>query len=303
MKSLQQATRDRGDGVIFAQVKQHINTPSLKDKIVILVEGDTDITLFNLVFRHKALHYLTIQSGKPEVIKSVSNVRPVVENPLYGIVDADFDHIMGGRHEGVMLTDKHDSEIMMLNFEFMISFITEYLKTEFLCNCDIESKASHIFNGIMKVCHSIGVFKLVNAKYSLNMNFKGLSHLDAGVEINNFDVCFNPDLFLAYIVGRSRRFDAGQVDFVLMKYKEELEKEYCSLQVSNGHDFCGILSLLFKQDFSNNKNISQKDVEVYLRSKYAFSMFKETQLHNQLVAVIENETGKYEPDSIASAAC
>ncbi|WP_439899181.1 hypothetical protein [Photobacterium leiognathi] len=242
-----------------------------------------------MVLRNDKFYYCTPSSGKGEVITLVDKLNESSGKDIYGIVDADFDHLTGQKYNNIFLTDKHDAEIMMLNDEFMSDFITEHTKTDFLTEMDIDNVSSTLLSDIINVCNLIGLVKFACNILDVNAMFKGLNYISEDIVlIDNFNVTVDIDLLISKVLERSPRADLSEKVNIIKKYDEICEVRHCHYQTANGHDFCLILSKVFCQNFSNDKNIKTKDVERYLRCKYTHEHFKKTELFKLISSIEEN---------------
>nr|WP_102384025.1 DUF4435 domain-containing protein [Vibrio lentus]PMH60634.1 hypothetical protein BCU64_18390 [Vibrio lentus] len=291
MTSLMNAANSRGENTKFASLLLQVQTSSVGDKVVFVVEGDTDITLFNMVLRNDEFFYCTPASGKNEVIAAVTNLKTRISNDVYGVVDADFDHLLDNTYNDIFMTDKHDSEIMMLHNEFMTDFITEYSKTDTLYLMNIDAIGDALLGTLMDACHKIGLVKFTCKTLGLNANFKGMNYASTGsVSINEFDVTVNIDTLIDCVISRSQRVDTSNREDIISKYRELCDVDHCKYQTANGHDFCQLLSKVFSQPFSSDQNVNAKAVERYLRSKYTRDRFEHTSLYTQMISLVTSES-------------
>lgn len=287
MQSLRSSLSSRSQGAKYSSLLLSIRHESIGNRIVIVVEGDTDVTLFNMVLRKNEFYYCTPKSGKGEVIEFVKKLKKEVANKVYGVVDADFDHIIGKTYENTFMTDKHDSEVMMLNLNFMIDFLIEHTVTDKLQQIDINHDALELFNNIMSICNKIGILKLACKMIDLNVMFKGISYKASdSIIINNYDFIFDIDTLVDYVIERSPRVTSDDKEKILAKYYELLSENHCIYQTTNGHDFCQLLAETFKQSFSNDKKLNDKAVEKYLRSKYTLDHFIDTNLYKNINSLL-----------------
>lgn len=289
MSSLRSATRERSDETKFSALLLQIQTEQVSNKIVFVVEGDTDITLFNMVLRDTDFFYCTPASGKAEVIEAVRKLKTRVSNQIYGIVDADFDHLLENTHTDTFLTDVHDAEIMMLHNEFITDFITEHTKTDSLVHMKIDEIGQKLMNDLMDVCNKIGLIKLACRLLDLNVRFKGMNYTSCGaVTVNGFDLSINIEALIDSAIGRSQRAEQTNRVDIINKYNSLSGAGHCIYQTANGHDFCQLLAQVFKQPLSSDRKVTDKAVEKYLRSKYTKEDFAQTNLYEQMIAL--NET-------------
>ncbi|MUJ20440.1 DUF4435 domain-containing protein [Aliivibrio fischeri] len=291
MSSLRNATRNRPNTVKFANLILQIRTDRVANKVVFVVEGDSDITLFNMVLRNDNYFYCTPASGKGEVIEAVDKLKHLISNDIYGIVDADFDRILNNTYTDIFLTDKHDAEIMMLHSEFMTDFITEHTNTSSLFEMDIDGTSDALISSLMDACNKIGLVKLACTMLELNAMFKGINYSSKNcVSIDGFNLEVNIETLINEVIDRSPRVEQASYSDIFTKYNELVSAEHCFYQTANGHDFCQLLSCIFKQSFSSDRNVTDKVVEKYLRSKYTNEHFKTTNLYSQITTVTQGST-------------
>ncbi|TQP32829.1 DUF4435 domain-containing protein [Vibrio cholerae] len=295
MTSLRNATEERGNETKFASLLLQVQTNKVANKVVFVVEGDSDVTMFNMVLRNEQFFYCTPACGKFEVINSLPILKNRISNNVYGVVDADFDNLVGTSYSNIFMTDKHDAEILMLHSEFMTDFITEHTKTDTLLGINIDETSEQLMNNLMEICHQIGLIKLACKMLNLNVMFKGLNYFTSNsVSANGFNLTINIDNLIDSALSRSPRVNAVYRCMILDKYNELASAGHCMYQTANGHDFCLLLSQVFSQPFSSDKNVNDKAVERYLRSKYTTELFKETKLYQKMIATtgIDIETEK-----------
>ncbi|EMY6611157.1 DUF4435 domain-containing protein [Vibrio parahaemolyticus] len=291
MSSLRNATRERSDETKFSALLLQVQTDQVGNKIIFIVEGDSDITLFNMVLRDTDFFYCTPASGKVEVIDAVRKLKTRISNQVYGIVDADFDHLLEKTYTDTFLTDVHDSEIMMLHDEFMTDFITEHTRTASLVHMKIDEVGQKLMHDLMNVCNQIGLIKLACRLLDLNVRFKAMNYISCGaVAINGFDLTINIETLVDSAIERSPRGEQNNRADILSKYYELTSVGHCLYQTANGHDFCQLLAQVFKQPFSSDRNVTDKGVEKYLRSKYTKENFAQTNLYQQMTSLIETAT-------------
>uniref|UniRef100_UPI00157B0526 DUF4435 domain-containing protein n=2 Tax=Enterobacterales TaxID=91347 RepID=UPI00157B0526 len=70
-------------------------------RILIIVEGITDIKFFNTYRLDNRLIYESPENGKREVISAVNELRQAGNDAVYGICDADFDGLSGVIHNAI----------------------------------------------------------------------------------------------------------------------------------------------------------------------------------------------------------
>ncbi|OOX56036.1 hypothetical protein BJL79_20530 [Vibrio parahaemolyticus] len=290
MSSLRDATRERSDETKFSALLLQVQTDHVGNRIIFVVEGDSDITLFNMVLRNTEFFYCTPASGKADVIEAVDRLRTRISNQVYGIVDADFDHVLEKTYNDTFMTDVHDAEIMMLHDEFITDFITEHTQNHILGPMQIDEVGQRLMSNLMSVCNEIGLVKLACRLLNLNVRFKGMNYFTSeAVTVNDFNVSINIQTLIEAAIRRSPRVEQTHCIDIYDKYVELNQAGYCIYQTANGHDFCQLLAQVFKQPLSSDRNVTVKGVEKYLRSKYTKENFERTNLYEQMIRLIETD--------------
>lgn len=260
--------------------------PKYYKKLFVILEGVTDISFFNTNAANEKIHYDTPNSGKPEVIQAVQSLRNYGISTVYGICDADFDHISGVNYDNVYFTDFHDLEMMLIEGGVVDRFIDGHTRHEYLRNKNRELFKNEIKENIISTCYSIGILKWLNYKLSLNLNFKGMRYADF-LNIEEIKVNFNLELFIHHIMNRSRNCP---IEYDAIKIKEEYntlkecEEDYRN--ICNGHDFMHILALVFRNEFSTDRNMSIDKVEPLMRMGYSSDKFRQTRLYSSIESTI-----------------
>ena len=118
---------------IINSIKLSLKHPFYSDKLILVVEGKSDIRFFRSLFNHENIKIESID-GKKQLITSMQNFIESYRNKVLSICDADFDHIEGMEDErklsDIYLTDFHDSEVMMLKSNSLNSFIDEFSQSD-----------------------------------------------------------------------------------------------------------------------------------------------------------------------------
>ena len=259
------------------------------DKILIILEGRTDISLFKCLNLHDSVHYDSPCRGKYAVIDSVRKLREYGKEKVYGVCDADFDIILNRSYDDIVLTDCHDIEIMMINCGFVRSFFFEYTNPKSYEAIDENSLILEIEKNIFDVCYYIGILKWINAEHGFGFNFTNLD-IEPFVHFNGFSMSFDKHSFITSVLGRYKK----EIDYnyLCKLYDEYKDKVVDVLHVCNGHDFTNILSKLYKGEFTNDKNINQDKVERNLRLYYSTQHFEKTNLFSKLRNIFQKYEGE-----------
>ncbi|CQJ17718.1 Uncharacterised protein [Yersinia enterocolitica] len=284
MNSLQDnlSTEDWVDTTIL--LFQH---PKYYNKAFFIVEGESDVGFFKGMFLGKELHFDSPCCGKPEVIKAVYKLRGYNHDNVYGICDSDFDFISGKIREyenkGLIFTDYHDVEMMLVNSNSFDKFYHEFTRLEVFRHHEMSS--DDVKNNIFDAAYKIGLLKWINYDFGLSLNFKGMRYADF-IEVESFNISFNFNNLLHSVIGRSKNFTSAlSVEEIERKYREYEGRNAEKLHICNGHDFSNILALVYKQELSKDRNMNQDRVESHLRMGYPKEIFYNTDLYNNMKAI------------------
>lgn len=262
---------------------------STENKIFLLVEGDSDRRFFYKIFNSLTDKIIidSPDSGKPEVIRAVSEIRSWNNDNIYGICDTDFDYIteeLKNYDQGIILfTDFHDLEITILSLGVFEDIFCEYTIFDNLKQTDAEKVKENIF----RVSYDIGLLKLANVKHEYNLNFSRLVHSNY-IKTKGIDIEFDINLMIDELIELSPNFDKDKNSNNILKSMCELKScGYEELHICNGHDFCEILSIFYKQDFSKDRNLNRKKIESDLRLTCTIDRFNCSNLSSLLTGILQ----------------
>jgi hypothetical protein len=161
--------------------------------------------------------------GKPNLLKILETPPPV---PTIGLVDADFDHILGLNKNIVELhlSDHHDIEVdLILSDAFRRSVRDEYN------GYDLEKRIQEIY----EKCFNLSLLKYVSSKNNLRLCFNDLKFRDwYGKTIEEL-----AQKLLSF--KNNKAFHGNQDNINLVKTAQKYEnqaKELCPKQFHNGKD-------------------------------------------------------------------
>lgn len=250
-------------------------------RILILVEGVTDIRFFNAYRLDNRIIYESPENGKREVISAVSQLRHAGNDAVYGVCDADFDELSGKKYEGVFYTDAHDLEMMLVKGGVVDKFIMSHTDRKLIQGELADVFCRDVKMNILCACYKIGLLKWHNYLTHSNLNFKGITYRDF-VSINRTDVLVDENEYINHVINRSRAggdFNAADL-FNEMRKLDLMSPDHFS--ICNGHDFTCILKMMYGTDLSLNKNMRLDEIDSYMRMSYEHQTFKATKLHNCL---------------------
>ncbi|EKN5028879.1 TPA: DUF4435 domain-containing protein [Yersinia enterocolitica] len=258
--------------------------PKYNNKAFFIVEGESDVGFFKGIFSSKELYFDSPCSGKPEVIKAVYRLRGYSHENVYGICDSDFDLVSGKIHDyqgkGLVFTDCHDVEMMLVNSNAFDKFYHEFTRLDIARK--INANSEEVKNNIFDAAYKIGILKWINYDFDLSLNFKRMRYADF-IKVNNFNVVFDYERLIQTILNRSPNFTNGLTKLEIKdKYNEYESRNESKLHICNGHDFSNILALVYKQELSRDRNMSHDRVESHLRMAYPKEIFYGTCLYRDM---------------------
>jgi len=255
--------------------------PLYKDKIIVAVEGDSDIRLFRGLLTHEKVKIESID-GKKTLIRLMQDLIGEFPEKILAICDADFDHLCGNAQErekcSIYVTDEHDVEIMLLKSPSLQSLINEFGVAE-----NIQALMSGLFESIFSAAYTIGLLRWINEQEELNLKFKGLN-FNAFIDVEKLYINVDIDILLNELIARSKNIKEGTTkEFIISKTEEYKNCNACQLQVCSGHDLTNIIALIFRQKWASvDTNIDHKKIESSLRIGYQKAFFSETVIFKKL---------------------
>ena len=263
------------------ELKMSKNHPLTKNRVFILLEGKTDIKLFRNIFNHQTTYIQEI-NGKEKIIEALKILQSEGFVKIFGIKDADFDHLENTIYKNInlFLTDYSDMEIQMVESYAFESLINEYSHKD--CYEDfLENLKNKLYNEALIIGY-LRWFNEKNFKENGNylLRFKGVN-FNNFIEVSKCNISININKFFIEIIQYSNsNLNSDDLKCIINNLKS-ISDDY--LQICNGHDITKLLAYLFNHQGNSDKtNIKQERVEEALRLSYNFNDFKETDLYFNL---------------------
>lgn len=239
-------------------VKLLLVSPVYANKKICLIEGDDDEKVYTRIFEDLEFH---VCNGKSNVLDVLNDLLPKYSAKLFGICDADYDHLLNQRYAGVVLTDENDLELTILSSTVDI-FNT--LSCEFVNKSHRETFTSIVLPDVFEISYQIGLFRLMNTKDQLGLNFKGLNYSNF-ISILKDKLEFSQGCFISHLLQVSRSAVVTS-DELLIKFSQS-NKDFCKWQICRGHDVTNIIAIAVKcLRLTQDGTINQKKVEGLLRT-------------------------------------
>lgn len=219
--------------------------------------------------------------GKKAVLRAVSVLNQHRRNSGLGIVDRDYDEYapgFSGYNEHILVTDKRDSECMMLSTAAFNRMYTEWVDGQKLGYGRTERE--EVRRKLIKVTLPVGLLQLLNCSLKWGMSFKELPW-EQYVDMNQWELKI--DGLIRFLVtnpsasGEKAPSQRGiQEVQVREKYEEALKNygDYDPWLICRGHDVVEVFRLFF----AKGKPRFSTDIERILRAAYSQETFKQTVL-------------------------
>lgn len=279
MKSLQEFATEEQDTTWLGSIRMMFKTPKYSVKSLVILEGKNDIGLYRSSTPCDSIYFDSPCDGKRKVLEYVEVLVKEGMQKVYGICDADFDHLSGVNYDNIYLTDYHDIEMMMLSREFIRRFFFEYTHHKIYESHNTDQLIDKIKDQVFNTCYLIGILKWISYDHKLMLNFKKLGYTSF-VRVSEFEMEFDVNKYIDHVLLRSKNKIDKQ--YLLTMYEEYKHKDADLVHICNGHDFTYLLSLLYRGDISNDKDLNQSRVESSLRLFYSLAHFSDTRLYSSI---------------------
>ncbi len=246
------------------------------ERITLYVEGQSDIMLFRNIVNEDIVKLIPLE-GKKNVIDVMKGLYSDYSDRVYAVCDADFDHIKGDAQThlayGVLVTDYHDIEIMML---FSSAFRKIINQKAINNNTSFSDK---MLREIINACKVIGVFRLINLDNNFGLRFKALNFNDF-IVFENKCLSIDVDSFLDKLLASSSTSTTKQI--LMNIYDKYSSSNYDVEQLCCGHDCSNVLAIyLRKSDNIQGNNFNRDRVEKDLM--LAFSEHSKYSIFNSVM--------------------
>lgn len=271
---------------VINSIKLLLKHPFYSDKLILVVEGTSDIRFFRSIFDYENIKLESID-GKKNLLLAMEELVNSHKGKIISICDADFDHIEDLEHQrnkfDIYLTDYHDSEVMMLKSGSLFSFIDEYSKDEYLL-----SLKSELLNNVFNASKALGILRYINYKYNMKLSFKKLN-FSQFIKVNLLEVELNVETLVDILISRSPNFSQSKKE-IFDHYYSFLKNDYVDEQINCDHDLTNIIACVFRQkEISLETNMDTKKIETALRLAYQKDFFKNTKLYKNTISIFTNE--------------
>ncbi len=256
----------------------------------VIVEAKSDEILYRKLL-HTTCSFFAVDGWS----KSVEVLKLCEKYNIFGIlsiIDADLKRIEGYEmpSKNLFLTDYHDKEMMLCHSEAWALVLNFYGDKE---KIEKHGKAANksTIDFLLQMAKPIGVLRLLNQRFDLNLKFKILSNnkykfIDYQDFINTDTIKIDIEKLLKTVENKSSKQG-------LFKNRPELKTAFDKLietdfdhkELCNGHDIVNILSIALMSLWANKKSsskVSETELENSLILAYRLDDFKKTQLFESL---------------------
>lgn len=255
-----------------------------------IVEGENDFKIYKMIMKSEVVR-IKRAFGKEKVKKVLKLLESEKELKVIGIIDSDFDNILGSNDNiyGLFKTDYHDIEIELFNSR-ALEKILYLLCDEKKIKAFEDLKKQSIREIVINIVKHIGKLKLINLEQQLQLRFKpkdkngntikykkvvsDKSGDFLGVE-NLIDVVIN------YGENRTKGINVDKLkyDFV----NKDINK-YNILDIINGHDMANVLYIIIKYVLKSKSTLIKDytSIEECLILAYDTEEFLDSKLYKEL---------------------
>jgi hypothetical protein len=206
-------------------------------RAILVLEGETDARVFDR-FIDQGTCDIEIGFGKANVIEAIDLLEDEGFVGVVGVVDADFDRLIGTQHglENLCLTDCHDLDLTIFSSLALERYLAEYADVELIrtrYNSDFQLLRREILTSAIELSHC----RLVSERDGLRLYFKDLRH----DEYIDLDLVVDVSLLTSDVVQRSTT--RCTVDQLQRLIQVEACSSHDMYQLTNGHDVGAVLGI------------------------------------------------------------
>jgi len=265
LNSLQEVANEITSKLV--EIRLSIHHEQNRNKVFILLEGETDIKLFRKIFSHNHTDTTSLK-GKDKLNEALSILRNEGYSQVIGIRDADFEYLeesISTKH--LFFTDYHDMEIEMIESDALKAIIDEFSISE--CHTPL---SQNLKNDIYNIALEIGYIRWYSERENGLFNFKQIP-FNSLISYNSCSITFDHEKLIELLLNQLDNYEFNLQEEIILLKNISTDK----LQICNGHD----LTILISNYFTRG-NINQNKIEEALRLAYHFQYFKDTNLFQNL---------------------
>jgi len=246
---------------------------------IVVVEGEKDDRVLSR-FVDGAKCTVEISFGKANAIAALDLLEDEGFPGVVAVVDADFDRIHNNQHalSGLILTDGHDIDVVILKSPALRTFLREYADGAKLRALG-EDWQSKVYDLVLSGAAPIAYCRAISSAETLMLDFKDLSFdfINAATLDCDLEKLLN-EIYASSPVARCTK------DELRTKFDTEKAKNHNLFQLVNGHDAASVLGVALREILSNKPRHHTwgSMVESSLRLAFDFAAFKTTKIFDDL---------------------
>ncbi len=250
------------------ELRFDFNNPKTKNKIFILLEGDSDVRLYRKLYTDERFRIEYIPGGKLSLEKGLQELKSLFD-AIIGIRDADFAHLENQQPclPNLFFTDFHDSEMLMVASVTTFSAVLH----EF-CRLP-ETEHEDLRKKLLTALRFVSYFRWLNELRCLAFSFEGATF--EGIFLPN-DFSIANQKFAEQIAGKSKNAKIKEIDVILEEISKLANEYHEDFQLCNGHDFMSVLASFLRTKCKDRP--SAKSLTSLFRIAYPRSEFEKTKL-------------------------
>jgi hypothetical protein len=274
---------------IATSVKFHRSQPKNSRKGFLLVEGKDDFQLFSR-FIDRSRCFIDFAGDKQRVIKSISILESQNQVGVLGIVDAEFDILLGRgpTSPNIVFTDSHDIEAMIISSRSYDDYIESLVPRDKL---EVGQRiAMKVRKYVVQIARPVGMLRYISDFNRLYLSLNGFNNF---IDQVKYELMIDDLIYEAIRLSRRDKPSASEVTEI----RHELEKVSSAMLQTHewyfyrGHDLTELtvwaITAVFKREFPDydleTKLVGHADtrrnVEMNLRRTYDSRYFRATNLY------------------------
>lgn len=247
-------------------IRMLFNSPTMENKILVIIEGDSDRKLFGCFFNldNIKFHLHGSCDGMPSLLKNLNN--DFIDRCI-AIKDADFDNLNNVVYTelpNLFLTDAHDIEMMAFDENAENKINSEFLGNKYA------SCVSDVINDLQWVSY-LKWFNISNHICLIVNNFANLDDIYDGFHIIELEKCCNKIDIVRANNGKCPDLFSKVTNFRKNMSTNDVKN------LTNGHDVCTALSIFTKAHLG--QTVGKEYIASFIRAAYNFEAFKQTKLY------------------------
>lgn len=254
----------------------------------LVLEGPDDAAVLQR-FTNPEQCSIIIAHGKKNVIEACDLLEEEGFDRVYGIVDADFDRILGKCVQCaiVCLTDCHDLDLTIFHSRAFESYLIHFADKEKVAAVTIEG----LRRKILAAAEPIARMKYLNQKHDLRLDFKDI---DFSLFINKATLVCDEAKLVDQVFSRTSNSSRTKEEIVVMM--EDLAiHSFDLLQLCVGHDVAAILGIALREFIGCRRDVHtwRTEIESGLRLAFDRDEFIRTQIFQNITRWAKQKSSRH----------